>query len=335
MRVYVFVAIFVREVSFCFAVRLGETNCTVLDTNGREPLCTPAHKAYTIPNRALRNNVALVENEAHVDDNEKEARMQNIEPLEALMKPHLSGDTMKEMQEILNNALTMPTAHLDKNKIVGRSYDPRGMLQDMLARNRELRPNVIVEKWLEQVVHHKNFDQERDTISEKLLLALEELMQSQNAEELMSQVITVLETFRVQPKFKSFAENFERLIVVKRKYKVLVFQNWIKNINLENAFRILVGVGKITNHETPLLWVWFDYIQYEQAISEEDDLRLKLSYIIDFKRSNQCPGTVLLQGLTYKRTFIQLVEKIKSLNHVSKTFLEESPLSNTKTTFLL
>ncbi|KAL8022935.1 hypothetical protein Plhal710r2_c007g0033071 [Plasmopara halstedii] len=268
MRVYVFVAIFVREVSFCFAVRLGETNCTVLDTNGREPLCTPAHKAYTIPNRALRNNVALVENEAHVDDNEKEARMQNIEPLEALMKPHLSGDTMKEMQEILNNALTMPTAHLDKNKIVGRSYDPRGMLQDMLARNRELRPNVIVEKWLEQVVHHKNFDQERDTISEKLLLALEELMQSQNAEELMSQVITVLETFRVQPKFKSFAENFERLIVVKRKYKVLVFQNWIKNINLENAFRILVGVGKITNHETPLLWVWFDYIQFAwQAIT--------------------------------------------------------------------
>ncbi|KAL7685474.1 hypothetical protein Plhal304r1_c031g0102061 [Plasmopara halstedii] len=249
MRVYVFVAVFVRGVSFCFAVRLGETNCTGLDTNDRDPLCTPAHKAYTIPNRALRNYVALVENEAHVDDKEKEARMQNVEPLEALMKTHLSDDTMKEMQEILNNAPTIHTANLDENKIVSRSYDPRGMLQIMFAKKKEPSTYKIIEKWLKQVVHHPNFNHEHDTIYEELLLGLEKVMQSPNAEALMSEVITVLETFRVQPEFNPFAENFERLIISKPEYKYLVFEKWTMNNNsIESAFRILAGVGGDTKN---------------------------------------------------------------------------------------
>ncbi|KAL8006206.1 hypothetical protein Plhal703r1_c06g0033771 [Plasmopara halstedii] len=64
MRVYVFVAI-------------------VVHTNSRDPLCTPPQKAYTIRNGALRHNVALVENEAHVDDKENEARgVENVNTLE-------------------------------------------------------------------------------------------------------------------------------------------------------------------------------------------------------------------------------------------------------------
>ncbi|KAL7678526.1 hypothetical protein Plhal304r1_c101g0174931 [Plasmopara halstedii] len=57
--------------------------------------------------------------------------MQNVDPLKALTKPHLPGDTSNKMQGILNNALSMNTTI---NKIVNRSHKLSGMLHNNLQR---------------------------------------------------------------------------------------------------------------------------------------------------------------------------------------------------------
>ncbi|KAL8006275.1 hypothetical protein Plhal703r1_c06g0034481 [Plasmopara halstedii] len=74
MRVYIFVAIFVTGSNFCFAIKAGAKPCNDSDTNERTPLGTSPHEAYAISGNALRFNVTLVDNEAHINDKANEER---------------------------------------------------------------------------------------------------------------------------------------------------------------------------------------------------------------------------------------------------------------------
>ncbi|KAL7685437.1 hypothetical protein Plhal304r1_c031g0101681 [Plasmopara halstedii] len=241
MRVYVYVAIFIRGVSFCFAVRLGGKNCDGLDTNNRDPLCTPPYKAYTIPNGALRHNVALLKNEDRVDDKENEARgTQTLKKLRTLLKS-LSGDKMSEIHRILNRKFVENTADVERNNIFKRSPQTDIILHDAAAENPGLTLDEIV-KWSDN---------------------LEKVMKSQDPADVIPRVVILLEHFRAKPEFQLLAEDLERLLISNPEHKFLVFANWIKNYNtLRNTLRIFVGVKTTIDFRNPQYQLWLEYANY-------------------------------------------------------------------------
>ncbi|KAL8022868.1 hypothetical protein Plhal710r2_c007g0032391 [Plasmopara halstedii] len=236
MRVYVFVAIFVRGVSFCFAVRLGERNCDGLDTNNRDPLCTPPYKAYTIPDGALRHNVALLKNKDRVDDKENEARGTEIlKKFQPMLKSQLSGDKMSEIHSFLRRNSDKNTADVEIVK--------------------------IIEEWFLQVKNH--FESYHGSVIFDVNQALQNLMTKMNSRKSefpIFQVTVLLENYRVRPEFQFVAENLERLITSNTVYKHFVFIAWIKNNNtLRNALRILVGDETNIDFDSSQFRLWLEY----------------------------------------------------------------------------
>ncbi|KAL8022837.1 hypothetical protein Plhal710r2_c007g0032061 [Plasmopara halstedii] len=407
MRVYVFVAIVVRGVSFCFAVQLGEKNCNGLDTNSRNPLCTPPQKAYTIRNGALRHNVALVENEAHVDDKENEARgVENVIYSRVILEPHLPGDKINEIQRLLSKPFVTNTANVDRNKIVESIHDLNIMHNNMLAEDTGLKFDKIIEKWFLRVIMHRNFHQGRDKFDDdQLLLTLLEVIDSQNLDHSIPRVINVLENFRAKPEFRLLAEDVERIMISKPELSRFVFSDWIKNNNTpKNALRILLGDRKSNNFDFLRIRLWLDYVDYirdlyafhtksnsvpssiipsrnglsdevesmqnqqkifeqilleselvfahliynrwvhffekclisetlpdvalktvrnyQQALSDNIELITVLDYVIRYRKNHQYPDIKLYELLTSKRLFDEVVDQLKSIDTLKKSFSE-------------
>ncbi|KAL7685442.1 hypothetical protein Plhal304r1_c031g0101741 [Plasmopara halstedii] len=262
MRVYVFVAIILHGVSFCFAVRLGEKACTI----GRDPLCTPAYKAYTISNRALRHNVALLENMTHVDGKEKEARMQNLDNLKDLKESGIFGDVIGKMQSALNLPLCNNLDKLQREELVAKKPQLIDKLQKTLAESTAIKFDELIDKWFHLIKIHKdvyqNLGKSSNDFDDALLSALSNVSKLLTENASMSLVMVLLETYRAKPEFQSLAEDLERLMLFVPGSKPLVFQNWMENGNsLANVRRILVGQEPI-GFNNPFFWVCFDYLHF-------------------------------------------------------------------------
>ncbi|CEG37653.1 uncharacterized protein PHALS_05431 [Plasmopara halstedii] len=268
MRVYVFVAIFLHGVGFCFAVRLGERACHGLDTNGRDPLCTPAYKAYTISNRALRHNVALVENMTYVDGKEKEARMQDLEFLKDLKMSGIFSVKLQKIQTDLNGPLIINSALIfNHNKWLDVNHRLYSKLHEILAHNSPIEFDKIIDKWFELAITHKEVYQElgisSDGFDQALFSALYAVSEEMTKSVPVSLMMILLENLRVKPEFQSLAEKFERIILSGAGSKPLVFKAWIKNPNsVKDVRRILFGTKERIGLDDSNFWVWFDYLHF-------------------------------------------------------------------------
>ncbi|KAL7685411.1 hypothetical protein Plhal304r1_c031g0101421 [Plasmopara halstedii] len=280
MRVYVFVAIFISGVSFCFAVRLRAKACNVTDVNGRDLLCTRVHKADLISDETQSHNVEHAENEAHLVKKENEARMQDGAMhvmLEKLLEwQELPLNAMDRVEELIHDVSVVKKPRLESSPAyqfaqpqpidaASHSNHPGDKIGKSLIANLEgnyYHENMTPIEWLKHVNAYWIISNLDDSIEKydntKLLAFLAEKFKPRGVVDLFGKLANI-------PNCERFAEDVQRTMVLDSTYKDLVFGLWIdKGYSPETILDIFFfthkpAVIKVTDQ---LFLVWLGYFTW-------------------------------------------------------------------------
>ncbi|KAL8006223.1 hypothetical protein Plhal703r1_c06g0033951 [Plasmopara halstedii] len=242
MRVYVFVAIFISGVSFCFAVRLRAKACNVTDFNGRDLLCTRVHKADLISDETQSHNVEHAENEAHLVEKENEARMQDGAMhvmLEKLLEwQELPLNAMDRVEELIHDVSVVKKPRLESSPAYQFAQP-----QPIDAASHSNHPGDKIGKSLIAALEKSYYDEGKTPIdwlrnvqaywiisnlddsiekydNTKLLAFLAEKFKPRGVVDLFGKLANI-------PNCERFAEDVQRTMVLDSTYKDLVFGLWI------------------------------------------------------------------------------------------------------------
>ncbi|KAL7685362.1 hypothetical protein Plhal304r1_c031g0100911 [Plasmopara halstedii] len=291
MRVYVFVAIFTSVASFCFAIRLRSKACNDADLNGRDLLCTPVLKPDSISDGMQRHNVELVMNEAHLDDKNNEARMQNVAVVDSEKMISKWLDLIETMEESTHIAPALKKPRLEASSAnqfaLPQSIDPASHSNHLrntagediifVLENSYYEGKTVMD-WLKSVQASRIFPTSDDSIENydntKLLAILTEEIKPQPI--VPQDVVDLFDTLQANPQFVSFAEDVQRTMVLDSMYKPLVFGQWIeKGYSPEKMLDIFFAHKsvdvKVTN---PLFLAWLEYFTwYWRLVKSKSPLR--------------------------------------------------------------
>ncbi|CEG36290.1 uncharacterized protein PHALS_02199 [Plasmopara halstedii] len=281
------VAIILSGASFCFATRLRAKACGNggdADLNRRNLLCTPVLKPDSISNGTQRHNVERVENEAHLDDKENEARMKGGASDSMLEKTlstfqELSTNAIIKVEELIHEAPALKKPRLESS-FANQFARPQPI--DTASYFNHLRntagEDVIsvleysyyegktVMDWLKSVQASRTFPTSDDSIEKydntKLLVTLTEEIKPQPI--VPQDVVDLFDKLQANPEFASFAEDVQRTMVLDSMYKPLVFGQWIeKGFSPEKILEIFFAHKSMNFKVTDQLFlVWLEYFTW-------------------------------------------------------------------------
>ncbi|KAL7685463.1 hypothetical protein Plhal304r1_c031g0101951 [Plasmopara halstedii] len=227
---------------FCFAIKLKGKPYHDSDTNERVSLSTSTHEAYALSSTAHRYNVALVDNEVHVNNKANEERISkrviaDVVYILEIERPTLPVHGMHEMQHSiqLESGPSRELAHV---------YDVlRFELYDgIFAYKLDLEIDELLKSWLRHVQSFWNLEDNPSGFDIKVVLNfLVEKLSARTHESLSEtskyqldlhrQVVKLFDQLLADLEFQSFARDVLRVMVLDSTYKTLVFEKWTQNLN--------------------------------------------------------------------------------------------------------